>query len=392
MSKGLHICVALLCAATSHIIAEETALKQVSTSANPAPAKTKQAFQPFTGKILGTSVRLRTEADVDSHVVKELEKGQLVVILGEKNDFYAVEPLKDTKAYIFRSFVLDNMVEGNRVNIRLSPEIDAPIIAHLSTGDKIDGKVSDKNNKWLEIVPPAGTKFYVAKEFIDYVGGPELKAIHDRKQESALQLVERANLLMQSELRKPFEEIDYDRLVTSYQTIIHDYQDFPQFIEEAKTNLASVQETYLQKKLGYLESKASIMDKAVHFTSSSVSQVDSEQNEKISATDRMKVWEPIEKGLYLTWSGMHHAKTMKDFYEEQKMQATVVSGILESYIEPVKQRPGDYILREKGIPVAYVYSTHINLHQYVGRQVNLVSTTRPNNHFAFPAYFVLEVE
>lgn len=389
MSKALHkICVAIVCAATTHGVAEEAALK----TAHAASTKHNQATQKaFTGKIIGNSVRLRTDADVDSSIVKELSKGELLVVVGEKNDFYAVQPTSDVKAYVFRSFVLDNVVEGNHVNVRLGPELDAPIIGHLNTGDKVIGKVSEANNKWLEIAPPTSAKFYVAKEFVEYIGGSELKAIHDRKQQSVVQLMEKANLKIQSEMRKQFEEISIDEITAHLRTIVNDYQDFPEYVKEAQDKLTKLQESYLQKKLAFLESKAAMMDKASKYAVKTVSHTESD-SQGISPTDRMKVWEPVEEAIYLSWANRHHAKTMNDFYDEEKMSSSIISGILESYNEPVKKKPGDYLLRERGVPVAYVYSTHVNLHNFVGKQVNLVAAERPNNNFAFPCYYVLEVE
>ncbi|MEK7339256.1 MAG: hypothetical protein AABZ92_00910, partial [Verrucomicrobiota bacterium] len=58
----------------------------------------------------------------------------------------------------------------------------------------------------------------------------------------------------------------------------------------------------------------------------------------------------------------------------------------------VKNKPGDFILRDKDIPLAYVYSTVVNLQDLVGKRVSLIATPRPNNNFAFPSYFVLDVK
>jgi hypothetical protein len=83
---------------------------------------------------------------------------------------------------------------------------------------------------------------------------------------------------------------------------------------------------------------------------------------------------------------------MDDFYEDQKLNAAQVSGILEIYSDVVKNKPGAFILRDRDMPKAYLYSTFVDLNNYVGKYVTLHVTPRPNNNFAFPAYFVLEVE
>ena len=85
-------------------------------------------------------------------------------------------------------------------------------------------------------------------------------------------------------------------------------------------------------------------------------------------------------------------KTMTDFYEQQKFKSTRISGIVEAYNDPVKNKPGSYVIRDRDFPRAYLYSTMVDLHNHVGQYVTLVVSERPNNNFAFPAYFVMDVE
>ncbi len=126
----------------------EAALQEVSAEApaavipemtvvadTAAPAAHAESFASFTGKVRAKKLRLRVNAELDGYVIKELTKGELLSVIGEKGEYWAVEPIADTKAYIFRSFVLDNTVEGNHVNLRLEPSLDAPVIGHMNTGD-----------------------------------------------------------------------------------------------------------------------------------------------------------------------------------------------------------------------------------------------------------------
>ena len=348
-------------------------------------------YKAFTGKIVGGSVRMRLSPDMDSAVIKELLKGELVVVRGEKSDFYTVEAPADLKVYIFRSFVLDNVVEGNRVHVRLSPELNAPIVATMNTGDKVNGQISDKNHKWLEIGVPKNVKFYVAKEYVEKIGGPELKALRDKKQNTVQQLMESAELLSQSEMMKSFEEIDFERVSNSFATITRDYSDFPEYSEKAKSKLAHLQETYLQKKIAYLEAKTSKLSKERSLRND-VLPVSDNSDDSLSAKDQMKIWERVEESLFLSWSTSHHKKTMDDFYDDQKMKCVRISGIVEAYNDSVKNKPGNFVLRDRDMPRAYVYSTFVDLQNYVGKYVTLVAVTRPNNNFAFPAYFVFEAE
>ncbi len=348
----------------------------------PAPVIIQKPFSPFTGKVKRPKVRLRATADLEGRVVKELNKQDLLVVVGEKGDFYAVEPPAGSKAFVFRSFVLDGVVEGNRVNVRLEPTLDAPVIGHLNSGDQIKGTLSALNNKWYEITPPAGTRFYVAKEYIDSIGGPEVKDKLDKRRATAEQLLDAATLLTQVEMKKAYPEMDIDRIKHNYQTVMNEFNDFPELAGRAKEGFNALQEEYTQRKIAYLEEKA-------EGSTSSSSRVEMAMN----PTDRMKMWEPVEESLYLSWASRHEDRSVDEFYEEEKQSAKVLTGIVEPYNAPVKRKPGDHVLKDKDNAVkGYLYSTHINLQDYVGKKVSILVTPRSNNNFAFPAYFVLSVE
>ena len=392
---------ALICSCTflfadskTGIVAKESKIPQNSqaTAKNVSRVETLSPnYKAFTGKVVGNSVRLRLQADVESSIVKELPRDSLVVILGEKADFYAVEPPTEMKLYVFRSFVLDSVIEGNRVNVRLAPDLTSPIVGYLNTGDKVIGNISAKNHKWLEIAPPSSVHFFVAKEYIERVGGPELKQTEDNKRAKVGQLLESADLFGMSEMMKPFEEIDFDRVAANYNEIINDYSEFVTKVDLAKQKLFKLQETYLQKKLAYLESRATKMSREINESGTKVSTL--ENNDLLlTPKDRMKIWERVEESHFLAWAAKHHQKTMDDFYEEQKIKATRISGILESYNDPVKNKPGSFIIRDRDMPKAYLYSTFVDLHNYSGKYVTLLVARRPNNNFAFPAYFVISVE
>jgi len=361
----------------------------VVASAPAAAPLTEKSIPAFTGKIKRQKVRLRVAADLESRVVKELTRNDLLIVTGEKGDFYSVEPPAGTKAYVFRSFVLDGIVEGNRVNVRLEPSLDAPVIAHLSSGDHIKGIISSLNNKWYEISPPSDARFYVAKEFVESIGGPEMKLQLDKRKMAAEQLLDAANLLTKSEMQKPYHEIDITRIKHNYETVISDYTDFTEMVEHSKEALATLQEEHLQRKIAFLEEKAGVK---VGSEGTSIMEDSAKAEFAMHPTDRMKLWEPIEESLYLSWASRNDDRSLDEFYEEQKQNSVVISGIVEAYSAPVKRKPGDFILRDKELPVGYLYSTQINLQDFVGKKVTIVVTPRTNNNFAFPAYYVLSVE
>jgi hypothetical protein len=371
-----------------------------------APVKKTEHFKSFTGKMLANKVRLRTKADVESPIVRQMNKNDLLLVVGEEGEFYAVEPVKGTKAYVFRSYVLDNVVEANRVNVRLEPHVDAAIIAQLQAGDKVQGTVCAMNHKWLEIAPPKGTKLYVAKEFIGQAGGPEFLANMEKRKAQVEDLLSAAFLGAEAECKKNYEDMAPQQAIEQFQTIVRSFSDFPEAAAQAKEGLALLKETYLNKKIAFLESKAELSSTAkqeliakhkaesVEFFESGSIKIDPALwNKKNQQKDHLGFWDTLEESLYLSWTAFHSGKTFNDYYSEQKANASVLTGTVERYTSDVKNKPGDFILRgTEDAPVAYLYSTQVNLEQYAGKTVSLLAAPRPNNHFAFPAYYVFSVE
>ena len=189
---------------------------------------------------------------------------------------------------------------------------------------------------------------------------------------------------------KPFEELDIQKITQSYADIIADYSEFSKSISPVKENLAKIQEEYINKKLSYLEQKAMILSKNVATRDSSI--VIHNGQTALTPKDRMKMWEKVEESLFISWSRSHLNKDIQEFYEAQKFNSATISGIVEAYNDPIMNKPGSYIVRDRDLTRAYLYSTMVDLHSVVGQYVTLVVSDRPNNDFAFPAYFVMEVQ
>lgn len=324
---------------------------------------TETPFAPFTGKITRPKVRIRTQASLDGAIVKELQKGEYVLVTGLTDEYYIIKPPEGIKAYIFRTFVLDNIVEGKNVNVRLNPDTNAPIIAHLNQGDTVDGTVSTSNPKWLEITPPATTKLYISRDFVENVGNSELLTKLQSRLKTVTDLFNQALTTSQIELQKAFEKMNIEEAKGKLNNIIQNYVDFPEYTAKAKELLNSIQDKVLQKKLTYLEAK-------VHD------------------------WASAENALFETWASDREEATLEDFYESQKKSALVLTGIMEPYVRQSSRKAGDFVLLSKKNrqPLAYLYSTRVDLAAKNGKEVNLLVVQRHAANQPYPVYFVLSIE
>ncbi len=376
---------------------------------NPSPQiAAVKTFKPFTGRISANKVRLRIKADLDSHIIRQMDKNDLLLVVGEEGEFYAVAPPKETKAYVFRSYILDDIVEANRVNVRLEPHADAPIIGQLEAGNKVQSQVCAVNHKWLEIPTPSSTRFYVSKEFVTSAGGPEYLSTMEKRKTGVEDLLKSACLLADTECAKSYEDMSIFAASEQLQSIIRGYTDFPESVLQAKEALAHLKETYLNKKIAFLEERAELSPTAKqeliakHKEETKDYLIDTaeqthpsfwaKKSQKKGDTSEMRVWDTLEESLYLSWTAFHSGKKIDDFYAEQKANCVVLKGKIEPYTVSVKEKPGNFMLHGENSPLAYVYSTHIDLEKFAGTEVTITASPRPNNHFAFPAYFVLSVE
>lgn len=368
-------------------------------------------FQPFTGKVIGSKVRLRTQPNKESAVVREVNTGEMLGIADEQSEFFGVRPPKGIKGYVFRTFILDNVVEGDKVNIRLHPDIESPAIGKLRAGDKVDGIICPSNNKWLEITLPETTRFYIAKEYVENVGSFEMLAEMETRYDDALHKLNSVFHFARGEIQKSFEEISFETIHQKFDGLVKEFADLPEVVEKTKEASNLIEETYLQKKIAFLESKADRsvasrnlemdhIQKLASMGRELKGQVNGEKSvtsdvetKERPLSENTSVWHSLEESFYHLWAGANAGKSMEDFYEDSAKEAVYLTGVIEAYARPVKNRPGDFMLRnDSAQPIGFLYSTKINLQDFVGKKVTLVTTPRPNNNFAFPAYFVLGVE
>jgi hypothetical protein len=361
-------------------------LPEQSTSSLPSYATQipeATPIEPFTGKINKKTVNLRLKADIKSSIVQTLKKEDLLVVTGQKGEFYEVKPPSDFKVYVYRIFVMDGKIQGDRVNVRLKPSKDAPVVGHLMMNEEVEGEICPTNDKWLVLSPPPSVRLYVSKDLVDRLGGPEVKEKFDQKKEEGKQLLETVFLWSQTELGKSsFNDIRIEEIDRKYKEIETNFSDIPAYVEKAKEDRAHWNTLYVERRLKYLEERKT-------------EPLAEERSDAIFAreevNDKMRLWESIEDMLFDSWAQCNESKTREEYYQEQMLEAIPLTGIIEPYNAPVKNKPGDYILNDQG-PVAYLYSSHINLQNYVGKKITVLAVTRPNNFFAFPAYFVLSVE
>ncbi len=367
------------------------------------------AFDPFTGKVTGNRVRLRLHPSLDSPIIRELSAGELWVITGEVEDFYAVMPEPGTKGYIFRTYVLDGTVEGNNVNLRLKADTQSPVITQLGQGDKVTGEVAKDNPKWLEIDLPSNIRFYIAKEYVQRVGNKSFFNQMIKEKEAILKKLEELKTRVKQELEKSFHDIQLAPLANELKTLASSAaNNFPDISQRINDIVASLQEEYLKlsmlhqtKPADFHISKPKEEPRKDEATEEHEGPLSAEKNAKTRGFSYSgSKWSTFslaqqEESLIQDAIDTQAVKDEKEFYEKEAAKSSILRGIIVPYERMVKNRPGDFILLDATtkVPLAYLYSTKANLTEFVGQpSTEITVVERPNHYFALPAYFVLEIK
>jgi len=325
-------------------------------------------FESFTGKITGNKVRLRAQANLDCPIIRQFNKDDVVLITGEKDNFWAIVPPQEIKGYVYRSYVIDNKIEANKVNIRLSPDQEGFVIGQLQEKEALnEAKVSSQDNKWLEVALPSNIRFYIAKDYVVKAGKAEDFIALSSRQETAKNALAEANNFVKKEYEKNKDAKNLQDATAKFENVIQSYKDCPEVIKQAQKNLAVLKESHLVKK-GHLK------------------------KEKMAIAKEENPWQLLENSFYSTWSTFHPEKTIDDFYNEQKANGITLHGTLKQF-KAIKNSPGNFILLDDtGKPMAFIYSTKIDLEKLNGKSIKISASLRPNNNFAYPAYFVNAIE
>jgi hypothetical protein len=205
----------------------------------------------------------------------------------------------------------------------------------------------------------------------------------------------------EEELSKGFDEIQIQPVLSLYQEVVDNYAEFQEQAAMAASLSKQLTDDYLKVKIAYLETKAAEADRLAAnqqwWSSQSDRFATSVHAPKESAsleTGRMAFWKQVEQKYIDRWLAANHESDPSKFYAYQREKGTELCGVIEPYLRPVKNKPGDYLLLspEDAKPIAYLYSTEVNLQQALGQELELLVVERPNNQFTYPAYYVLDVK
>lgn len=304
------------------------------------PAKFRQVGAKY-AKIRGSKVRMRQKPTLDSPIIRQMQNGEAVFIGQEVEGFTEVFPSDEQKAYVFRTYILDNQVEGKKVNVRLAPSLKAPIVAQLSQGDRVEGRVSPESRKWLEIEMPISARFYIYSKYLELITEQEYQSIVSKKEIAAPSAQKEVQIAAAAPSAQPLAAA----------------------IKPASTKKEKLQPPKVQP-LSTATAKAMAPNN----------------------------WTEIENRHFESWKESHPTRSFEEYERSQILAAHEKSGLLTRYDSKVINPPGDYQLELSTGGKIFIYSHKVDLSEYLDQHVRLLVLQRDAADFAWPAFVVVDVQ
>lgn len=211
--------------------------------ANPVFAEKDERFA---GEITAAKVNLRAGPNANFEIITQLDKGDIVRVIGKNYDWYQISLPQKASCYIDKKYIklLDKNsgeISANNVNLRAGPGTSFNILGQLHSGTVVTVKQADED--WIEIYPPQECSGWVHKDYIKYYADIEQFEMLDQTNQQVLQKF--------MSIEKQYAEISQKELMdTDFLPCIIKYKDFAdEYPKTEQARIASQRVHELEKKI-----------------------------------------------------------------------------------------------------------------------------------------------
>lgn len=120
------------------------------------------------GQIVGETVNLRKTASTDSKIIRQLENGSDVTVLGQSGEFFKIRDSRGNEGFVATSFVdvemeKTGLISADGVNLRAKASANAAVMEQLKKGDVVD--VLGSSGSYFQVKTKAGNTGYVSDQY-----------------------------------------------------------------------------------------------------------------------------------------------------------------------------------------------------------------------------------
>jgi len=116
-------------------------------------------------RINGQRVNLRSRPELNAEVVGQMAEGDVVVAKSFEGQWVEIDVPESIDVWVHGDFVSDNRVVASRLHVRGGPGINYGVLGELERGDTVTRR--DEFGEWLKIAPPTGASVWVSRDYIE---------------------------------------------------------------------------------------------------------------------------------------------------------------------------------------------------------------------------------
>lgn len=115
----------------------------------------------------GDRVSLRLNPSIDGYLLGRAMKGEEFIGLESNNGWIAVKAPDYIDAWVTNSFVEDNVITANKLNVRVGPNLNYDVLTVIAKGTEIQKK--DQFNNWIKITPPTNSIVWISENYTESI-------------------------------------------------------------------------------------------------------------------------------------------------------------------------------------------------------------------------------
>ncbi|MEW6170082.1 MAG: SH3 domain-containing protein [Candidatus Omnitrophota bacterium] len=126
---------------------------------------------PFMAKVNAKDVNIRSGPNLNFEIIGKVNFNQILAVFGKKDSWYKIKIPYEFDVFINSKLVQIKsdsigIITTNRVNVRSKPNLKSTVLSQMNKGDIVS--VRGEKDEWLTIGPPRNCYAWINEKFVDY--------------------------------------------------------------------------------------------------------------------------------------------------------------------------------------------------------------------------------
>lgn len=121
-------------------------------------------------RVTGDRVSLRVKPDINAELIDQAKLGDEFVFLDETNGWVAVPAPASLDFWVSGDYVQNGTVQPPKLNVRSGPSQNYSVVCVVNEGDALTQR--GEFNDWVKIAPPAGSRVWISADYIERIEPP----------------------------------------------------------------------------------------------------------------------------------------------------------------------------------------------------------------------------